>query len=406
MTVRLVLVEYFVTDDETFAVVVDPDAQEPVTARVPIGDAELTELARTVARGDVLAVRDHPGLAGLLAPAVRWTRPDDVVYLVPHRAMHRLPLQAVRVDGAELIERNPVMTVPSASALRYCRARRKGRRASVTVVTGSAESRPLAFGRVQGLAVADVFGNTHLVSGRGASRQLLMRTLSERDGGTDILHFTAHGVFDRDEPMRSGIELVDGRLTAADLLGVSLDVDLVTLGACDSGIGADRPGDDLIGLTWALLYAGAPTALVSLWRVDELSTSLLLTRFYTELRNGASKAQALRTAQLWLRARTFADVLALAAAARRRFAGDPLLEGTIREQEAWLHLASGDTGTAAELYRAVAETPALPAGQRELAGLRAAQIRFASRNGGVRPATRPFADPRFWAPFFLSGDWL
>ncbi|MCK9893603.1 CHAT domain-containing protein [Frankia sp. AgB32] len=401
------LVEYFVTDDETYIVAVAPEWEAPETLAVAVGADELAELARAVAAGEVAAALEHRGLARLLAPVARWARPEDVVYLVPHQAMHRLPLQAVQVEGTALIERNPVMTVPSASVLRYCRAKRKARRESVMVVTGPAENRPLALGQMQSLLVADVFRSSQVVSGRGASRAYLMDVLSEPDGGVDVLHFTAHGVFDPDDPMRSGLELVDGRLTAADVLSLSLDVDLVTLGACDSGIGADLPGDNMLGLTWALLYAGAPSALVSLWQVDELASSLLLTRFYTELRSGVSKAQALRAAQLWLRTQTFRDVLALVAASRDQFAGEPFLEATVLEQEAWLHAASGNPGAALERYRAVAASPAVSSARRERAESRVRQIRVTAQLGGLRAAPGcPFADPRFWAPFFLSGDWL
>ena len=79
-----------------------------------------------------------------------------------------------------------------------------------------------------------------------------------------------------------------------------LDADLVTLFACSTGLGEELNGEGLIGLTRAFKYAGAQSVLASLWSVDDYSTIQLMKRFYAELHAGASKAAALRTAQLQL----------------------------------------------------------------------------------------------------------
>ena len=74
--------------------------------------------------------------------------------------------------------------------------------------------------------------------------------------------------------------------------------DRVTLSACETGLSAVAPGEDLVGLARGFLLAGAPSLLVSLWVVDDAATADLMATFYRELLAGARPAAALRHAQL------------------------------------------------------------------------------------------------------------
>jgi len=72
------------------------------------------------------------------------------------------------------------------------------------------------------------------------------------------------------------------------------------LSACETGLGGVFPGEGLVGLTRAFLYAGARTVAASLWKVADDPTAELMTRFYGNLRAGQTKDQALRNAQVAL----------------------------------------------------------------------------------------------------------
>ena len=76
-----------------------------------------------------------------------------------------------------------------------------------------------------------------------------------------------------------------------------IDADLVTLSACETGIGTEFHGEGMIGLTRAFQYAGARSVFASLWRRGRFDAELM-SRFYRYLRQGRSKDQALRAAQL------------------------------------------------------------------------------------------------------------
>ena len=95
---------------------------------------------------------------------------------------------------------------------------------------------------------------------------------------------------------------LDGYLTAADVDWMDLSgVELVTLSACETGLGRNESGEGMSGFRTTLLRAGAKTVVSSLWRVPDDSTERLMSRFYENLlRNNMGKLEALREAQLWM----------------------------------------------------------------------------------------------------------
>jgi CHAT domain-containing protein/tetratricopeptide (TPR) repeat protein len=190
-----------------------------------------------------------------------------------------------------------------------------------------AAGRREAFARLPGtrqelMGVARVFSESRLLLGPQASEQTLDR-LAESGGlaAYRFLHFATHGVLDDRRPMRSALVLApdrapgppgrgpDGRLTAEQILRRwKLDADLVTLSACDTGLGRFSGGEGYLGFSQALFVAGARGLVLSLWPVEDAATALLMTRFYENLLGtpeGAvrpmPKAQALAEAKRWLR---------------------------------------------------------------------------------------------------------
>jgi CHAT domain-containing protein len=77
--------------------------------------------------------------------------------------------------------------------------------------------------------------------------------------------------------------------------------DMVTLSACDSGLGKLSPGDEIIGMNRAFLYAGADTVVTSLWRISDVASAVAMKRFYRYLAEGQDKSEALRHAQTVVR---------------------------------------------------------------------------------------------------------
>ncbi|MEM7106719.1 MAG: CHAT domain-containing protein [Bacteroidota bacterium] len=118
----------------------------------------------------------------------------------------------------------------------------------------------------------------------------------------DYLHFATHGVADSYNPQRSKIYLGssdtdDGKLYSAEIYNLNLKASLVTLSACETGLGQLSKGEGIIGLSRALLYAGAENLIVSLWNVSDDSTAKLMVDFYEAI-NNSNFSTALRTSKL------------------------------------------------------------------------------------------------------------
>ncbi len=113
-----------------------------------------------------------------------------------------------------------------------------------------------------------------------------------------LLHLAAHGLFRPEAPLLSSIHLADQWMAVQDVYDLDLKASLVTLSACETGLGHDEGGDEMVGLVRGFLHAGARSLLVSLWMVDDKSMTDLMIRFYTHWLAGKTKSQALRQAQL------------------------------------------------------------------------------------------------------------
>ncbi len=122
------------------------------------------------------------------------------------------------------------------------------------------------------------------------------------------IHFACHGILNEVQPLESGLVLSipekienagnNGILQAWEIFeDVRINADLVTLSACETGLGKEMGGEGLIGLTRAFQYAGAKTVMSSLWSVADESTAELMKYFYKALKKGKSKDEALKQAQ-------------------------------------------------------------------------------------------------------------
>jgi CHAT domain-containing protein len=99
-------------------------------------------------------------------------------------------------------------------------------------------------------------------------------------------------------------EAEDGILTAEDVTGLNLlDTELVVLSACETGLGAVQVGEGVLGLRRSFVVAGAQTLVMSLWKVPDQQTQELMEDYYRRILDGLPRADALREAQLAMKAR-------------------------------------------------------------------------------------------------------
>lgn len=151
--------------------------------------------------------------------------------------------------------------------------------------------------------VFDEKGLTSKVLVQNNATELTLKSTPLQD--YSIVHFATHGIVDERSPELSRIYLQkstkeDGKLYSGEIYNLQLNADLVTLSACQTGLGKISKGEGVIGLSRALVYAGAKNLIVSFWSVADESTSLLMTDFYHHLleRQGMNYTQSLRTSKL------------------------------------------------------------------------------------------------------------
>ena len=241
----------------------------------------------------------------LFAPLRKHLRNQKLV-LVPHGVLHYIPFAALRDPKSDryLVQDYALTYAPSASALRFLRAKETPVDGSVVVVGNPVPSiaglAPLPGAKEEAAFVARTFGTTaHLGAG---AREALLHDLG---GKVDLIHVAAHALYDSSHPLFSRIALAadakhDGSLTVTEILSeIDLSgVNLVVLSACRSAVGQRSGGDEIVGLTRALLYAGTPGVISTLWNIDDASAAALMTGFYQRLGEGVTAAEALRDAQI------------------------------------------------------------------------------------------------------------
>jgi CHAT domain-containing protein len=178
--------------------------------------------------------------------------------------------------------------------------------------TGAMEGLPLA--RLNGTRVeAEQISKLAKTSGGQADVWLDLDASEENLGTRDIskyriIHVATHGLLNAERPQFTGVVLSlvgnktrDGFVRTDEVFNLHLGSPLVMLSACETGLGKEKRGEGVMGLTRAFMYAGAPTVGVSLWSVADKSTADLMTDFYQRLLSasaGTTTSGSLRGAQL------------------------------------------------------------------------------------------------------------
>ena len=163
---------------------------------------------------------------------------------------------------------------------------------------------PLRRAAVEAAGVRAHFASGVVLAGNEADPDAVLRLLREHD----VAHFACHGRADLLTPLDSSLTLAGDRpLRLRDILGLrsgdeSRPLRLVVLSACETGAVGVHVPNEVVSLAGGLLEAGAAGVIASQWPVPDLSTALLMLRFYAEWKDGGlPPVEALPAAQRWLR---------------------------------------------------------------------------------------------------------
>jgi hypothetical protein len=235
----------------------------------------------------------------LLEPVASHLAGKRLIVVVPHRVLSGLPIHACTdANGRALIEDAAVVYAAGLSVLRWCQDHER----TDLNTCFAAGVRRLAGGpkcaELEAAKVAQAFGVTPCPATR--------TSVLQKAGDCDVVHLACHSDMESAFTAFAGLALEDGSLSQREIAGMRCRSNLVTLSACQTG-GADtlsRPGAELAGLVGAFFRAGCPSVIASQWPADDAVSGALAETFYAALKRGASKAEALQTAQLAIKART------------------------------------------------------------------------------------------------------
>ena len=236
---------------------------------------------------------------------------NERIIFIPQASLFLVPFPALQdSNGKYLIEKHTISTAPAIQVLDLTHQRKLKVTGKEVVVMGNPtmprigippndyQLDSLGGAENEAKAIAALF-KTKPILGNDATKDALLKKLPT----AGIIHLATHGLLDDpNKGIPTAIALAptandDGLLTLAKILDLKINADLVVLSACDTGQGT-LTGDGVIGLSRSLISAGTPSVIVTLWKIPDGATSILMTDFYQNLQQNPDKAVALRKAML------------------------------------------------------------------------------------------------------------
>ncbi len=342
---KKVLLEFFVTDNEIFTFIVRPklpelemNDEEPIVVRAALGSEDIQQAIREI-KEDFKSIKTNNieitdcdltnfyniGEQIFTEELMAYIEAFDAIYFVPFGSLHYLPLHAMKFKGKHLIDLFQIAYLPSASVLEYIQ-HSEVCNIEKSILLGGVDSTSETPNFIWESDQIDQLPfwegqNKIYLKGQTCTKENFVAHCQEKK----YIHLSSHGHFSEKDPLNSGLILagdfsdsfVDGfdlldddyqfLLTARSIFEeVQLKTDLFVLSACVTGDSEYKAGDELIGLTRALMYAGAKSMIVTLFPTIKNVTSsrrypeLQFARFYElliekELSKGAAFQKYIQT---------------------------------------------------------------------------------------------------------------
>src|SRR5713101_4740225 len=312
---------------------------------LPAGRKRIEELTQQYL-AEVRAKRDNNVLAKQLHSVLLGALPAETnrerLIVSPDGMLNQLPFDTLRdPTGAFLVESRTISYAPASTVLTVLRTAKVAQAPRHTFLgvgdvpyqnqghVSSKLEKPSAIGqriergfsdtfgtalsdlpqtREEVLSVSRIVGNDGILLLGATATETAFK--SEPLSDFKIVHIAAHGFSDTQFPERSGLVLGvdpnsrdDGLLQVREIIRLHFNADLVTLSACNTGVGKLQGEEGITNLVDAFLVSGAKAVVASLWSADDTYTSALMERFYTHIAEGQDKAAALRHAKIDLQAK-------------------------------------------------------------------------------------------------------
>ncbi|WP_293096514.1 CHAT domain-containing tetratricopeptide repeat protein [Moorena sp. SIO3I6] len=246
----------------------------------------------------------------------------DRLILIPHQVLHLFPLHALPITSKQgegkskiIMEQFPagVSYAPSCQLLQLAQTRKRPNFTHLFAVQNPTADPKLVYTNIEVEVIKSYFkpADTDVLVENAATKAAID---SKALNTYHCVHFSCHGYFNYDKPRKSALILADAHFTVDAIFALKSEQTLeqcrlVTLSGCETGlIDYNNTSDEYIGLPSGFIAAGSSAVVSSLWKVKDLSTALLMIKFYQNMLNQMSLAVALNQAQFWLRDATVQEL--------------------------------------------------------------------------------------------------
>ncbi|WP_413276690.1 CHAT domain-containing protein [Floridanema evergladense] len=358
------ILEWYITDDKFLTFIITPQSPTPIIWQSSTADLEkLVRWVNGYFRAYAKKKKDHwkRRLTLRLRLLAKILHLDEILksipkqcdrlILIPHRYLHLFPLHALPVSQETWLQfnrnsdsspANPYLLdcfvggvgyAPSCQLLQQAQRRQRPNFSHLFAIQNPTND--LHYTDLEVQAIAQHFNPSDILANAAAKIEALDE---QRLRNAHCAHFSCHGYFNFANPLQSALLLADCRISEAPEepesdrslrsedggaidLSKCLTLDniftrdfstcrLVVLSACETGLtDFSSLSDEYIGLPSGFLVAGSPSVVSSLWAVNDLSTALLMMKFYQNLKAGLTVTLALNTAQTWLRNATKEELI-------------------------------------------------------------------------------------------------
>jgi CHAT domain-containing protein len=348
LTPNTTLIEWYITDEEIITFVVTyPDV---LTVHRHRQCAELTNLVADYRANYIVSKTDWQKqlstylqrLADILEITTILPPSSTRLILIPHWLLHLFPLHALPLsDGEFLLDRflEGIQYAPSCQLLQQITIHPNFDQ----LLALQNPTSDLKYTDLEVTSIAPKFAICQILSGDEASKTNLLEKYRDRLENAHCVHFSCHGSFNPDDPLKSFLILsggiisgdsqsragteenesncyvewregktvdINNCLTLADILLLQFKhCRLVVLSACETALIDTNNRSDYIGLPTGFIHAGAMGTLASLWAVNDLSTALIMVKFYELLQPGVSIGKALHDTQRWFKSAKTPDLV-------------------------------------------------------------------------------------------------
>ncbi|QCX01583.1 CHAT domain-containing protein [Aggregatimonas sangjinii] len=309
-----VLISYTMSDKMLYAIVVGESGEEFLS--LPFSEADREEVRRFYSLLSTASVNDNTGIivemgktlfAKILKEPLSHLKSKNLV-IIPDDVLHYLPFDLLQNENEYVLQQKNISYGNAVSSLLELHKMRNTGIREVLAFAPSfdgtlVENTERQFGKlIYNDDEVEGIGDFYKV-GVFTDTSATLHNFMTKAAEYGMIHLATHASANDEFPDYSYMAFTahsdkDNVLYIKDLYNTSLNADMVTLSACQTGIGKLQKGQGMMSLSKGFYYAGAKSLVNTLWKINDKSTVPLMAFFYEGLSEGKSKSEALRHAKL------------------------------------------------------------------------------------------------------------